>query len=327
MDYMDELIDIFQKKTNKFLAQHNYDLSSQKLIYHYTSLEKFEQIIASRKFLFTHYKNLNDTLELKHGYQIFEKLVYETKVPDADRYLKNLKAILLDHEIDFYICSFSEQNDNLSLWRLYGDDGYGVALGIDTNFTLVSEEKVENPTISAAIYKQATFEANFKNLCDRINTITNSSKYLILSELRQKEVLKLLYSHLFVYCFSICLVTKHESYQHESEVRLLLKDGRLSYPNEYKSGFYFSEDRFHLKRKSVDKTITFLDDNLTIKKETIIVEKNSILSSPLEDTFLKTIYLGPKVPKETKPNFEKLLKKYNFDTTHIKIIETDLPYQ
>lgn len=85
---MDELINNFQKKANEFLAQHNYDLSSQKLLYHYTSLEKFEQIIASRKFLFTHYENLNDTLELKHGYQIFEKLVYETKVPDADHYLK-----------------------------------------------------------------------------------------------------------------------------------------------------------------------------------------------------------------------------------------------
>lgn len=309
MEEIENLINGFAKKCNEFLTKHNYKFSSKKILYHYTSIENFKKIIEGKRFVFTYYKNLNDTLELTYGYKVFKELLSKKDMPEIRKFEKNLEDLLLGNNFNSYISSFSEEHDNLSLWRLYGDDGYGVSIGISPEFPLLSKEKTEQPVVANVIYSEAIFRNDFNKLCERIKIIFNSQLFKKNNAKEQQKALNQLYSHLFKYCFSICLVTKHKSYSHEAEVRLLLRDGKYSHFHDYPNGFYFPKKRFLPMIRPASKRVIRFENDFSINSEYRESKKISLYSYKLETSFLKEIWLGPKVPNNTIINFENYLKK------------------
>lgn len=115
-----------------------------KIVYHYCSVEIFHSIISNSILRFGNIVHMNDGLE---GIW-FAKMISENcdkytedwqendKSKEIKRFIKNdmfevLKEIRENSERSKYVCCFSKESDLLSQWRAYGQDGYGVSLGID----------------------------------------------------------------------------------------------------------------------------------------------------------------------------------------------------
>ncbi len=128
----------------------------ENLGYHYTSVDSFMKILDGIengvfKFHASSIFSLNDPTEMKYGYKEIARLIpqveEELSVNDIRYKLSGIWSIdpqlsldkwmtihLLKMNENFQhscIISYSREGDNLQLWRMYGNNGKGVALGLD----------------------------------------------------------------------------------------------------------------------------------------------------------------------------------------------------
>ena len=101
------------------------------ILYHYTSLETFLKIIESGKIRLTDLAQSNDALEGKY---ILNRLVAEIQKSNIPASFHSVLVNVLEEHVSYTralgFC-MSEEADQLSQWRGYGDDGQGVCLGFN----------------------------------------------------------------------------------------------------------------------------------------------------------------------------------------------------
>ena len=102
-------------------------------IYHYTSVEGIIGILRNKELWFTNIYFLNDNQELFYTYKLIDEVLTEIQNDLSKAFLtriKNRKNYLLsedyfDKEMDvwgrheYYVASFSTDEDNLALWNYY----------------------------------------------------------------------------------------------------------------------------------------------------------------------------------------------------------------
>lgn len=138
-------------------------------LYHYSNAPGLHGIIISKTLWATHRYFLNDRTEITYTQELVEQIhndflkkASEFYDPQNEEYNLNFRGLLhrLSYKTrrpkpnpDIYVISFCEDNDLLSQWRGYGENGSGYAIGfqtkslteIDTDFHLrqviYSEEK------------------------------------------------------------------------------------------------------------------------------------------------------------------------------------------
>ncbi len=120
------------------------------VLYHYTSVDTFYKILEvglnkanHNKFCLraTHARFMNDPLEYNYALSILkESMIEYEEINNIDE----RKSDYLFEKFNFfpwisqstgapYLLSFSEQADDLSMWRGYGKDGTGLSIGFDLN--------------------------------------------------------------------------------------------------------------------------------------------------------------------------------------------------
>jgi hypothetical protein len=119
-------------------------------LFHYTSIQGLIGILTGRKIWATSISHLNDKQELFQARDMFRQAIEalrkrispspEPAIHPPDYYKKNptiafLEAIydLLDlaQELPIFVCSFSEEGDQLSQWRGYCPNAHGFSIGFD----------------------------------------------------------------------------------------------------------------------------------------------------------------------------------------------------
>lgn len=132
----------------EFGAFHRFDLEPDDVIYHYTSLDAFMQIMESDVFHATEYHYLNDMDEMQFVDNVLMEVLHEEfkdasnprmfyeYVMDAMQAMK-LKVESLENS--YYVISFSASRDNLTLWSEFAH--YGCNLGIKPFDFLASIDK------------------------------------------------------------------------------------------------------------------------------------------------------------------------------------------
>ena len=105
-------------------------------LFHYTDLEAVKGIFTSKSLWLSKFTSTNDISEIRLAIQHFQAFV-EKEARDAtseESKLLREAAAKLEGYRDTNIClaSFCEEDDLLSQWRSYGNDGRGVALGFST---------------------------------------------------------------------------------------------------------------------------------------------------------------------------------------------------
>lgn len=147
------------------------------IVYHYCSLEAFKSIIENECLWLCDLEKSNDSAERIY----FENIMLE----QIDRYTEDLKskndddkeralqALQLVKEAiqnpeteraPVYSCSFSFNGDQLSQWRGYADDGYGVSIGF---WVYGFEQNLPNNTFGKVIY---TYEQAKETCWDILQT-------------------------------------------------------------------------------------------------------------------------------------------------------------
>ena len=90
-------------------------------VHHYTDLNALISILGKDKITLraTNISYLNDSRELKEGIEVVKKIENRDIHPGALR--------------NYYITSFSECDDNLSMWGMYAANGSGCSISFDYN--------------------------------------------------------------------------------------------------------------------------------------------------------------------------------------------------
>lgn len=131
-------------------------------LFHYCSLETLLNIISKKTIRLSEITKSNDYMETKWLFEFLEEeiieqyrknpfingeLIYGLNEIETLRFVVNtLKKKILHRTSDlFYVSCFSENEDILSQWRGYADDGHGVAIGFNTDALknlLIKEESI-----------------------------------------------------------------------------------------------------------------------------------------------------------------------------------------
>ncbi len=221
-------------------------------VWHYTNGHALLSIIRNGKLWASSPENLNDSSEMKHGFDIiteaFNNQMEEAKeeVHDPDDWKTVLSKVLdkgyFDSIInDVYYISASAEQDSLTLWRNYAD-GDGFAIGIDTTVELSAEgnavdEANDGEHIRAGVplisgwyrvsynnrKKQKLAQEFIQNAIEDIGKTAVRDRPDLAQELRKQAII-------------LASVMKHEAFQDEREVRWITTNFTTFDPVHYEHG-------------------------------------------------------------------------------------------
>ncbi len=105
-------------------------------LYHYTNLAGLQGIVSGNDLWLTHVRYCNDDEELTHGQKVVaETLVAQKKANPQPEQLKYLELVeqLLRRPLSegVYVCCFCAEDNLLSQWRGYAENGTGVSIQFD----------------------------------------------------------------------------------------------------------------------------------------------------------------------------------------------------
>ena len=151
--------------------------TKQETIYHYTDVRSALEILKSGHLWFTERAHLNDTLEVQYALKVATDMLGDAAraagpgVPSqiAEHLWGEFNAGLT--EFGYWVASFSFENDDLSQWRSYADDGRGVCLGFSVQCLDMSQFAAPLPRNSNFLrfpveYDEAVMRASLSQYID-----------------------------------------------------------------------------------------------------------------------------------------------------------------
>lgn len=300
-------------------GKYNAPVENSDLLYHYCSMDAFVNIVKSGKIRMGDLKSMNDPSELSLQNFNFGEIIYKQYLKDpfefkveTEKQVIDMQTFLLPTLVNFnfgqcgrysnllFALCFSDKNDDLTQWRLYGDQGNGVCLGfkkseienfkkIDKNFTVKKIDYFSD--IELKLIKIA------KKILKKIKTLYQNEQYKDLEAYR--------------YDLSSDLIEEWPAYKPDDY--LLENETRLIYRlNNHR---FFSNTTNIPKEDLTDIDVKIKDGELLLFKEI-----------DLKTLGLSTITLGP-LNKTTKDCMNVFLAKNNIDIRADKIYKSIKPYR
>lgn len=222
------------------------------IVYHYCSLYSFNSILKNRSLRLTNILKSNDSMEIRWICRYYETEFEEAyeKTSDlfktcisSERFMGYVK-LFTDEFFDenhadfrYYVTCFSYQNDLLSQWRGYADDGRGAAIGFDLD--VLKEIAIVSPEISkpsiVSLHKISYSEAEQREVVHQVvnelvteieEVLQRGKKNREGSEKVQDYKLELIetvmgcFEKKFLKLFQESVYTKNPFFREESEIRL-----------------------------------------------------------------------------------------------------------
>lgn len=137
---------------------------TEKLLYHYCSLETFVSIISNRTFRCSSMLLSNDSMEGRVATNVLLEMAAKAGLEATDR--QRLESYTSSFVGDVYeVLGFclSENGDLLSQWRGYAGDATGVSIGFSSQYLWDLSEKISNSKrpsfgIKKVLYNRAEHE-------------------------------------------------------------------------------------------------------------------------------------------------------------------------
>lgn len=193
-------------------------------LFHYTDVSAVKSILEKEKLWLTDLRFMNDSEEMSHGInhirQLLEgnwikKRLRGSKATEAIKYVQSALDIHVENYMDFnpmFVCSFSRSDDLLSQWRAYGS--YSIEFSLD-ELEQGLLECIYDPGVKSAIVDIAaldTLRSIARNLRISKNSFSSAAHHEYLSLLKLASTLK------------------HESFDEEKEVRMIVEKMDCDYP-------------------------------------------------------------------------------------------------
>lgn len=148
------------------------------ILSHYCSNAAFVSIASNRVLWASSLEASNDRYEGRWITQIIQDQLL--RAPRANRHVERLMPII-EKAMEFNLCCgfcFSEEEDKLSQWRGYADDGHGVSLGFDLEYlkSLGLKYRAErsfsfsvSPVVYDRSYQAEKVETRLGTIIDRLD--------------------------------------------------------------------------------------------------------------------------------------------------------------
>lgn len=189
------------------LIGRQFEPGDDDLIFHYCGPEAFMGLTKFRRLWFSDVFSMNDAMELRWGYSIFEAAAGELHQEIPKEFFDKIDSIIASagmHVLPL-ICCFSMDGDVLSQWRAYAQDGRGFAVGFS------AKELANMPVRSLKIlYNRAEQIAEMKTVLRAIYDVEKSEGFTYGSDFG--EVCQSL-------AIDLCAF-KNPGFREEQEVRL-----------------------------------------------------------------------------------------------------------
>ncbi len=271
-------------------------------LYHYTNLNGLQGIIQSSEIWFSNLYFLNDSSEYQLGLNLIIKQLETYK--EGFSVLRSTKYFIeaLEKAIIFlrdkqppYILSLTANDNLLSQWRGYTNNGVGVNIGFKSSFFIDKKinifKCIYEPEKQKAIVEKIVSDAIFM-------FISISDTQGIFKNSEEKE--------LTIYDNAITIAGRHFM-KRTSLFCSLIKDQSFYEEDEWRALMYNDEQPFFLNKSNYFKPY----------KKFIIEDLNSIIEE---------LTIGPNSDKELCfLSIEMLLKKYQIETSKIK--SSNIPYR
>lgn len=206
------------------------------VLYHYTSLDAFVNIIKSKEFRLFDVTKSNDPLEGTYMIQALEESyvkLYRAERISKDEYMLAHRAFFQFKEDayssnrlkDFYAAaSFCIPNHELTMLRSYADNGKGVALGVPVKILEGLANKLSGVQFKKVEYLSPKGIAEY---ADKF-WIHNINKYRHITNINEKTLAPFVKE--IRECYKAGYFFKHDVNKDEEEYRLLYHFDDLFYP-------------------------------------------------------------------------------------------------
>lgn len=194
--------------------------------HHYTTLSGLQGIVTSETIFASHVEYLNDTNEWRHGVRVFEQAVasfeQDQVVKDdpkaAALAIRFRNAIEVLTTVKVYVTCFSTKADALSLWRGYSPESVGCS--IEFELDKIIEQLGDRWILGRCEYDPAIQEQTARRLVGRYydHLRTHNSPELTADEIQWADY----ESSFFADCMILTPLMKHQGFEEEQEVRLIL---------------------------------------------------------------------------------------------------------
>lgn len=268
-----------------------------RILYHYCSLETFQNIVENKSIWLSDVQKSNDSKELEWikgqcRYYILKTWLDYIKSMDHEQRLnkvtvenyneiEKLEKLIQDYNYTkTWAFCLSEKKDDLSQWRGYADDGLGISIGFKSDFfmglQLVSHyiDEDSNFYFKKVNYSKSQVKDFFCNYLDLKNIDSSDTAENVINKLKKCAFLSILNAPFF----------KNESFKAE-------KEWRLAYSMNY----------LELLRGNIPIVLPQKDDfEHNIESNYGYVVRNNELVSHIEikfpsiKDFISSITLGPK---------------------------------
>lgn len=213
------------------------DLNPPNVSWHYTNLDALYGILAGKKLRFSNTRFLNDPEEIRYGQRLVREVLEGFTVAD-DKSARQFREDYLRFEqneqsYEPYVLSLCEEGNDLNLWRAYGREGEGVAIGFELPSLRSEIERIDQGIgsrpwvyVSRVLYK----DDRQRVLIQRVLEFGLES-YLQQSLANGDDGIKETFFKVFLALVSYLLpLIKSDGYGGEREVRVVLhgKDAKYA---------------------------------------------------------------------------------------------------
>lgn len=175
------------------------------IVTHYCSIESGLSIIESRNLWMTHHAHMNDPSEINYGIEIIKNSLSTISKID---YLIDFFNKLYPKHYNSLIACFMDKCDDLLGWRLYGDNGKGIAINFRTDLI--------PPRPPASNFLSLSVLYNYKDQLDLVNLALNHYRKNFID---QDSNIQLNASLIVLFAYILPLL-KNPDYQIENEWRV-----------------------------------------------------------------------------------------------------------
>lgn len=200
-------------------------------VYHYTSLSSVVQILQGRKLWASDARYLNDAQEIRYGISLAKEVVSARSFRGREEWLnilnKNDGTLDAEFSIDLepYVVSFTSNGDNLEMWRGYGGEGCAIEFDVSVLRELCSSWKEGRAS------EWRLTEKEYSCLLGNNSCLSSDFRRVVYGVKAGKELLDGMFEdtgespelHQLGTLFSLSAFVKHEAFQSEDEIRLLVR--------------------------------------------------------------------------------------------------------
>ena len=267
--------DAFFKNEDKFISD------VPPIVYHYTNLNAFMEIMRSKRLWASRSEFLNDMMELRYGQTLVNEQIKKLE-KSGTKYLpfavRLREALEVESSAPFIVC-FCQDGDLLSQWRGYSSHGQGISVGFHANKIVPG-----NGSLHSVVYQE---QAQAEFIFTELKLLADC--YIATGfDLDDPEVLYDLMGHSGT-IEKYCSLVKDPAFREENESRLIIPD--------------YHSDNYEIKFRA-------RNNNLIVPYVEIDVSQNW-------ETAVAEVIIGPGPDRDIRErNIEHFLKLIGSNVPH-----------